>query len=262
MEKKIVFFDIDGTLASGYANVPESGLNAMRAAQKNGALCFVATGRPLGHVVRPVREAGFDGFVCSCGQSLYIGGETVYRLKADRALSRKIADKAYECRLDGFYEAEEGVWGIYTGLAGGDMETELRLFEKGGLPVYRSLDEGDFFFDKFCVWEHEGSRREEFEAFISPWYTSTGGEGTLHEYVWNGRSKQEGAKDVFARYGIKKENAYAIGDGVNDVPTFLLCAHTAAMGNGDERLKRVASYITDSVLNDGVEKALAYWNLI
>ena len=40
------------------------------------------------------------------------------------------------------------------------------------------------------------------------------------------------------------------------------CAIGIAMGNANEKLKKVADYITDNVDNEGIYKALEHFNLI
>lgn len=265
MERKAVFFDIDGTLAAGYYRVFPSALEAVRAAQKNGTLCIVCTGRPFHHVVPELREAGFDGFVCNCGQHLLLQGQTVFRHAADEALSRRIAEKVRACGLSGFYEAEEGVWGIADGPGNEGIADQLALIRAhNDLPVYTRLDEGRFRFDKFCFWCDENSRTEEFLRWVSPYYTSTGGEGggVFHELILNGFSKQTGVEAVLRQYGIPKENAYAVGDSINDVPMFRACGHTAAMGDGDDRLKAVAETVSTAADRDGVKNALRTWALL
>ena len=50
-KQMVIFFDIDGTLLpEGHTEVPEDALSAIRAAQENGHLCLINTGRALGHI--------------------------------------------------------------------------------------------------------------------------------------------------------------------------------------------------------------------
>ena len=63
--KKIMFFDIDGTLIPEVhgAKVPESTLKALELARKAGNLLYINTGRPYVNVDDDVRSLGFDGYV-------------------------------------------------------------------------------------------------------------------------------------------------------------------------------------------------------
>ena len=57
-------------------------------------------------------------------------------------------------------------------------------------------------------------------------------------------------------WGIKKEEIMACGDQDNDIEMLLAAGVKVAMGNATEDLKKIADYVTDSVDNDGVVKAV------
>lgn len=57
-------------------------------------------------------------------------------------------------------------------------------------------------------------------------------------------------------WNIKKEEIMAIGDQDNDIEMLKAAGTAVAMGNGTEALKKIADYITDTVDNDGVVKAV------
>ena len=59
--------------------------------------------------------------------------------------------------------------------------------------------------------------------------------------------------------GLKKEETIAFGDGGNDIPIIQEAGIGIAMGNANESLKHVADYITASVDEDGISKALDHW---
>ena len=53
MNKKIIFFDVDGTLVDvrpAREYVPESTIKAVRETRKKGNLCFLCTGRSLAEI--------------------------------------------------------------------------------------------------------------------------------------------------------------------------------------------------------------------
>ena len=56
--------------------------------------------------------------------------------------------------------------------------------------------------------------------------------------------------------------AMAFGDGGNDLPMVRDAAVGVAMGNACDELKAVADYITSSVDEDGVSRALEHFGLI
>ena len=54
----------------------------------------------------------------------------------------------------------------------------------------------------------------------------------------------------------------AFGDGENDMAMLRFAGIGVAMGNGSDLLKRKADYVTASVDDDGIEKALLHFGLI
>ena len=79
MQHQLLFFDIDGTLLSNATHqIPESALSAIAAAQKNGHLVFINTGRTIRTMPSFLKTLGFDGYLCGCGTRI------VYFLKAPK----------------------------------------------------------------------------------------------------------------------------------------------------------------------------------
>lgn len=54
MRRNLILFDVDGTIITKDNYIPASAVNAIRAAQQAGNLCFVNTGRPYSHIVPTV----------------------------------------------------------------------------------------------------------------------------------------------------------------------------------------------------------------
>ena len=64
---KLVFIDIDGTLADENHIVPESAKTACARAQANGHKLFICTGRSVPKIERNILDLGFDGVVSVAG---------------------------------------------------------------------------------------------------------------------------------------------------------------------------------------------------
>ena len=75
MSKKILFFDIDGTLIAFDGIFPESAKQALKKAQQNGHEIFLCSGRNRCQIDPVLAEFGFDGYVTSAGADVeYHGG--------------------------------------------------------------------------------------------------------------------------------------------------------------------------------------------
>jgi Cof subfamily protein (haloacid dehalogenase superfamily) len=77
-----------------------------------------------------------------------------------------------------------------------------------------------------------------------------------------GVDKSLGIQQVMNYYGLTMAEAMAFGDGGNDLPMVRDAAVGVAMGNACDELKAVADYITSSVDEDGVSRALEHFGLI
>ena len=82
------------------------------------------------------------------------------------------------------------------------------------------------------------------------------------DIIPKGGGKHEGMRKVGEHYGFAPEEAMAFGDGGNDISMLKAAGIGVAMGNASEKVKLAADYVTDSVDNDGIEKALKHFGVI
>ena len=67
---------------------------------------------------------------------------------------------------------------------------------------------------------------------------------------------------VLEYHNIPIDNAYAIGDSMNDLPMLTAVPNSIVMGNGSEELKKSASFVTKDLLDNGIEYALKHFGMI
>ncbi len=259
----VVFFDIDGTIVDDKTQViPESAVRAIQQLRQNGHIPVVNTGRPYTHIDPHILAMDFAGWVCACGMEIYLDGGWLFRRAPDTELCRHTRDVVRKTNMQVLYEADH-----CTILTDGPLSThpaavhELELFHQKGYAVREidSLPEPAFI--KFVTFPDKNCDRETFLKEMEPWYECID-RITLLELVLKGCSKAGGMEELLTHLGISREETLAIGDSTNDLPMFRFAAHTVCMGNGMEELKKEAEYITSSVLEDGIEKALKHFNLI
>ena len=78
MDKKILFFDIDGTLIGRSTELRSSTLRALQSAKEKGYILFISTGRALASIYPSIKELGFDGYITSAGSIIYVNNQTIY----------------------------------------------------------------------------------------------------------------------------------------------------------------------------------------
>ena len=252
---KAVFFDFDHTLYShGSRSIPQSAKDAIKVLQSKGILCVLATGRhkvELGNFPEAF-SIGLDGFVTIDGQlCLDRDAKTICRneitgsLKDD--LLRLFEEKEYHVIL-----IEEDR--MYANIPRESVTPGMTNIRHGvgtytGNPLYMGV-------------VYIEPEREEWlaqnlsECSILRW----GSPGV--DVVPKGRSKVAGIKAYLQYHGLEDAQYIAFGDGLNDIDMIKSAPIGVAMGNAVDRLKDVADYVTSSVDEDGVYKALVHYGLI
>lgn len=93
INKKALFFDIDGTLFSEkLRQVPQSAVLALKKTMEKGNLTFINTGRTWCQTSKIREEAPVNGLLCGCGTYISVDGKTLY----DQRISPERAEKLKE----------------------------------------------------------------------------------------------------------------------------------------------------------------------
>lgn len=263
-EKKAIFFDIDGTLHSPMVGIPASAKEGIRRLKENGHLVFVCTGRSKAMLLEELKSMEFDGIIAGAGTYVEYDGRELYRYDMDEEETMNISLKLREFGLipvpeghDIFYIEEESRWTkeykkVYDHFyynVGGKVET-MPPGDKGIKAA------------KISAVISEGSDLDGAREYFEGEYLVVSHGNIILELIPKGFSKAEGIRLILEKIGISKENTYGFGDSMNDYEMLDYVNYGVAMGNSDERLMSVASYVTDTVENDGVYKALEKLELI
>lgn len=262
-ERKILFFDIDGTLITddGIRTFPDSAKLAIRQARQNGHLAFINTGRTFENVDAFIREAGFDGYVCGCGTYIVVDNQELYHHKLSRTRCLEIAKLARECKLQGIFEhAEKTCYDKDNALREADYLIEY--FRKMGRTLVDDIFDEAFIFDKFTAWYKEGET--DIKTFMAglPDFDFIDREANFYEVVPKGFSKASGIKYLLDYYNIPGTNAYVFGDSNNDLEMLQYVPNSIAMGVCTPEVKAIASYQTARVEEDGILKAMQHFGII
>ena len=78
----------------------------------------------------------------------------------------------------------------------------------------------------------------------------------------SGTSKATGLSLFADYYRVKVSEIMACGDGGNDIPMLKAAGIGVAMGNASEKVQSVADFVTDTVDNNGLYKALKHFGVI
>jgi phosphoglycolate phosphatase len=71
-------------------------------------------------------------------------------------------------------------------------------------------------------------------------------------------NKGVGLQKLASLMGLEAEDFVAIGDSANDAEMFEVSGFGIAVGNGDEKIKQVANYVTEASFGDGTVEAIEF----
>ena len=260
----VVFFDIDGTIVDDETQaIPASTVRAVEELKKRGHVAVVNTGRPFSHIDPRVRSMAFSGWVCGCGMEVFLEDQWLYRKTPDLELCGYVRDSIRECGMQVLFETSDGA--ILTDGAHSVHPAavlEVTRMRSKGFDIIEIDDLPEPKFMKLVTYDGPGCRRAEFLRRMEPYFTCIDRGNTMVELVLKGCSKAAGMEALLHHLGTAREQTMAIGDSTNDLPMFSLAGHTVCMGGGMAELKAQAEYVTDTVMNDGIEKALVHFGLI
>ncbi|MCR5397458.1 MAG: Cof-type HAD-IIB family hydrolase [Lachnospiraceae bacterium] len=261
-DRKIVFFDIDGTLWDENNRIPQSTKEAIKKLRENGHLAFINTGRSRSFVRNPkLFHLGFDGIVSGCGTRVEYDGNVIFYYKLDTKLAERTINKVREFDFRPILEGVDYLYMDEVDFPVGDFYGD-KLREEMGKDLLSIEDTwGEWEISKLsCATPPEQIEncyeavKDDFDFMVhSP---------TVVEMVPKGFHKGVGIKKVCELLGVPEENTFAIGDSINDLEMLEAAGVSICMGNGTDNAKEAADYVTTDLFDDGIKNALEHFSLI
>jgi hypothetical protein len=264
--KKIAFFDIDGTLTSEIdGSIPQSTRESIRQARANGHLMFINTGRCMQNIEKRFQDVGFDGVVAGCGTNIY--GENykeLFYLKPSHEITNEILQHSRKFKLDILFESRLYLqFDTTRSIISSDALKLYNDFVKRNYDLTTDVDSENFTCDKFVVWFDDKSDIEEFRKVSDKYFDCIDRGGNFREFVPKGYSKATGIQYILDLYNLPLENAYALGDSNNDLAMLDYVPNSIAMGNAESKtLLNTVSYVTAKSSENGIEQALRHYGFI
>lgn len=259
--KKAVFFDIDGTILDHNNFIPRSTVEGIHKLQANGNYAFLCTGRSRAFVKhQALLDIGFDGIISGCGTMVEFHDEVIFYKKLDHGLVKDTVGFLKENNAAVIMEGRYRLYADPEDFSGDRYIARLRE-EVGKELVPITGREADWEVSKFsCATEH--ADLELLKQHLSNDYELLIHDIPVIEIVPKGCSKGTGIQKICEMLDIPIGQTYAFGDSANDLPMFAVAGHSIAMGNAGEAVKQQASYVTDTLHEDGIYHALEHFELI
>ena len=253
-----MFFDIDGTLVSFKSHtVPESARRAIARLREQGVKVFIATGRLMKHVAI-VNDIEVDGYITvNGGYCITSAGEVIFESAFPRATVERVIDLSEQYGFDLNVMTHEDMYVSSMGERVQKIASMINIMPT--VADVRAIAATQPVV-QMCPYISR-----ELEQEIMPLLPDCVGSRWIETFMdlnVRGVDKSLGIQQVMSFYGLTMAEAMAFGDGGNDLPMVRDAAVGVAMGNACDELKAVADYITSSVDEDGVSRALEHFGLI
>ncbi len=255
---KMVVCDIDGTIFNGIS-FTQNLIDCVNKIREDGIKFVIATGRTYCGAKQVVAPLNIDTpIICYQGATIHSPeGKLIYEKSLDRELALDILNYLKTMDINPNIYIDDK---LYC-----EKETsyvkKYSEFQKVPYTIVEDISTKEFTsMNKLLVidndtekvkWITENLKEKYKEKIYSRMSTST-----FCEICADGISKGNAVKIVADMYGIKKEEIMGCGDQNNDIELLTFSGIGVAMGNATETLKEYADYITDTVNNDGVVKAI------
>lgn len=281
MDKKIIFFDIDGTLSDSMFGVPKSTFESIKALKENRHLVFISTGRTRDMIQDDIIAMGFDGIIAGGGSHIEFKNNILLEQYIPTSSLKKVIKTLEENDISYSLESRYKVYmtkkmadylsnnvKVLRGKQNSEMEKLMNEREKIQYSdTMKEFNINTSPISKICFVSHQLQQIELVKKSIGNEFQLISHESPSG-YVFNGEIVMKGfnkgcaVKKVCEYLSISKKNTIAFGDSMNDLDLLEVVDHGVAMGNAINALKEKAKSICEPVTDDGIYKELKRLQLI
>lgn len=257
MHKKYFFFDIDGTLTDNKTHkIVPSAKRTLDQLKANGHFVSIATGRAHYKAISFTEKIDIHNIVCNGGGCIVIDDQVVdlqpIPLKESIHILEQ-ADQNHVGWLLALNDDDTVIMKDYRFLETAGLRKELTTYLYDPALDYHTLPS---IMKMYLAYTKEDEKNY-------PWINAVGRLRMFDEYViYQYDAKKDGILRMMEYLQAPIEDVVVFGDDTNDLVMFDPCWTSIAMGNGKEELKKKATYVTDTNVNDGIEKACRHFGWI
>ena len=269
-ESAVLFFDVDGTLASfdpddmtdkdfTAVHPSKSVIDAFGRLRNAGHRAFICTGRPLWLIADGLRALNPAGVVAMAGATLEVEGRVVHEDCFDEDVIEELARRVVDAGIEVFFESNAATFALEP--VGVERSSLI------GTSVVHSAEEmrvdGSLRVGKVCLNVPSLARVANDDGFIERYFEACNTGGQNRELSPKGINKGVGVARALTYLGREgNAHTFGFGDSGNDLGMLAAVETAVAMGNAMPEVKAVADYVTDDVAHDGTVTAMRHFGLI
>lgn len=253
MNKKYIFFDIDGTLTDQNpgGKILESTFRTLEQLRKNGHFICIATGRAQWMAKEFSLLSGIDNMVTDGGNGITVDGKIKYIKPLDFVEANRVID---ECIKHHYPYA--------VSLANENMlYSNQREIQNCQMHTPVTIDENLDFHEVDAIYKIF-VRLTEKQQELLPLGHLDHMRYFSDELIVEPTDKYKGILEMVKLQGGKEEDIVVFGDGHNDYSMLKQAPISIAMGNAIDELKDIATFVTKRNDDDGIEYACQHFGWI
>lgn len=269
--KKLLVFDVDGTIIDYDGTIPNSAIKAIRQARKNGNLAIIVTGRARSHIEDYILDIGFDGIIGGNGSYIELNNQVIKEQTISKEDIIRIVDYLNQHNLEYYLEGNIGLYGSKNfKIAGVEALRRYGIKDPDLNKLYPAMTYPDNLYVEhinkvnYILNDYQDylDFKEAFPEFKVMTWGGKGESAIFGDCALNNIDKQVAIKEVINTLNISKENVISFGDAEVDIPMFEISGISVCLGSGRKEAKEHASFVTKAVKDDGIAYALKQLNVI
>lgn len=253
--KGSVFFDLDGTLFNNNSKIDTDVSSAISELKLNNYLPVVNTGRSIIEIGEVTNNTNIDTFVTLNGSYVEYKGKSLF----ESTIKTKYLDKLVSV-ADSFGEplsfhashstclniSNDITHSFYNSVHIQHPKVDSQFYTKINVPM------------TVIITKEDASKYQRAIDELSFYKSGPSSVDAVNKNV----SKMSGIKELLSHLNLNDKPVYAFGDSDNDYPMIKFANYGIAMGNANDSIKSIATYITSSNTDGGIIHGLKHFNLI
>lgn len=254
MDKKIFFFDFDGTLRIEETDeITPHTYESFQKLKEKGYLLFLNTGRSYNALGPQVYTLPFDGFICGCGTFIQYHEEVLLEAKLEGKQMQEVLSCLEKYHVEAIFEGHRGLY--CNEIKSEYMQNQVQSIRQRGLQFFKITDP-TFHFVKMSIHYPNENSKIGFENEMSSYFDFIERNMDETEAILKGYSKGKAMRELLKHFEIAEENSYAFGDSNNDEEMLLAAGNSILIGQNAKHLIDQVDFVSKDASNDGVTYAL------
>jgi Cof subfamily protein (haloacid dehalogenase superfamily) len=257
-KKKLIFFDIDGTLVDGNGIIPVSTKEGIARLKELGHDVVIATGRAPFMFDDIRNELDIHSYVCFNGQLVVYGDRVIHKNPLNQEALKKLTAAAEE---NGHPIVHVDRFGIGASDPYHEYIIESMNPDKMAVPIVHNAH---YYQGRDIIQSMLFLREHETPSYVSRFtdFRFTHWHPVSVDVDPADGSKAKGCEVVMEHLGYPSDHVYAFGDGLNDIDMLTFVPNSIAMGNAHPEVKQVSRFVTKSVNENGIYHGLKMVGLL